>query len=398
MNLKGKRILLGIGGGIAVYRAVELMRLLMKQGAEVRCVMTKSAQAFVTSLTFEALSGEKVHHDLFDLTEDHGMGHIQLVRWADVVVLAPVTANLIAKITHGIADDLLTTLLLANEKPVVLAPAMNTSMWKAVATQSNISRLKERGYLVVEPASGELACGEQGEGRLAELDLIVECVFSALSDQVLKGQSWVINAGPTVETWDSVRTLSNRATGALGASLADVAIAFGAKVTLVAGPGTPGTSAGVKRFDVESAEQMLLACEQSSHGVDVFVGTAAVSDFRFKTEVTSKLKRQDTKSLQVELVANPDIIAHIASMEGRPGKVIAFAAESKNHVVYAQGKLKAKGVDAIVANDVSNMGNNLASGWWVTVDNEVVIDALPKPQFAVKLVKYINDLCVGERG
>ncbi|MDX8388333.1 MAG: bifunctional phosphopantothenoylcysteine decarboxylase/phosphopantothenate--cysteine ligase CoaBC [Ghiorsea sp.] len=395
MNFTGKRILLGIGGGIAVYRAVELMRLLMKQGAEVRCVMTKSAQTFVTPLTFEALSGQKVHHDLFDLTEDHGMGHIQLVRWADVVVLAPVTSNLLAKITHGIADDLLTTLLLVNDKPVVLAPAMNVSMWHAEATQSNVSVLKKRGYIVVEPASGELACGEVGAGRLAEPERIAEHVLPLLTDQTLKGQRWVINAGPTVESWDTVRTLSNRATGTLGSKLADMAVLAGASVTLVAGVGTPQGLSSVQRIEVESAAEMLTACEQAAKGVDVFVGTAAVSDFRFASTLKTKLKRKDISNMQVELLANPDIIAGIASMDKRPKKVIAFAAESEKHLEYAQGKLTSKQVDAVVANDVSNMGSNLATGWWVTTKGEQSIEALPKAQFATKLIQYINDLRVG---
>jgi len=389
MNLQGKRILLGIGGGIAVYRAVELMRLLMKQGAEVRCVMTKSAQEFVTPLTFEALSGEKVHHDLFDLTEEHGMGHIQLVRWADVVVLAPVTSNLLAKISYGIADDLLTTLMLACEKPVLIAPAMNTSMWLADATQTNIKTLEGRGYVVVEPASGELACGEKGAGRLAEPEVIAEALLPLLTAQTLKGQHWVINAGPTVESWDVVRTLSNRATGTLGVMLANAAAIAGANVILVAGVGSPKSMAIINRIDVESAAQMLQACKDAAKGADVFVGTSAVSDFRFKNTSATKIKRQGIQDMQVEMVANPDIIADIAHMTERPKMVVAFAAESENHLDYAKDKLKAKGVDAIVANDVSNMGNHLASGWWVSASKEVELTSMPKEKFARLLLQHI---------
>ncbi|WP_038250716.1 bifunctional phosphopantothenoylcysteine decarboxylase/phosphopantothenate--cysteine ligase CoaBC [Ghiorsea bivora] len=390
--LKGKRILLGVGGGIAVYRAVELMRLFIKQGAEVQVVMTKSATEFVTPLTFEALSGNKVHTDLFDLTEQHGMGHIQLVRWADAVVLAPVTSNLLAKITHGIADDLLTTLMLANEKPVLLAPAMNVSMWLADATQRNVNMLKERACAVVEPATGELACGEQGSGRLAEPARIVQNLLPLLTKQVLKGQHWVINAGPTVEAWDAVRTMSNRASGGLGAMLADAAAIQGASVCLVAGKGTPKTRQDVERVDVESAAEMMHACVDAAQGVDVFVGTAAVSDFRFAKPLQHKLKRQGNGNIQVELIENPDIVAAVATMKQRPLQVIAFAAESENHVGYAQDKLQRKGVDAIVANDVSNMGNNLASGWWVSKQNQEVIKRMPKAKFAKCLIQFIHGL------
>ncbi len=390
--LKDKRILLGVGGGIAVYRAVELMRLLMKQGAEVQVVMTKSAQEFVTPLTFEALSGNKVHTDLFDLTEQHGMGHIQLVRWADAVVLAPVTSNLLAKISHGIADDLLTTLMLANEKPVLIAPAMNVSMWQADATQRNVSILKERGYAVVEPVAGELACGEQGAGRLAEPESIIQALLPLLTEQTLAGQYWVINAGPTVEAWDAVRILTNRASGALGAMLADAAAVCGAKVCLIAGKGTPQTRHDVQRIDVERAAEMLDACLLAAQGADVFVGTAAVSDYRFSETLASKLKRQGSGSIQVELVENPDIIQAVATMDKRPHQVIAFAAESENHVAYAQEKLRRKGVDAIVANDVSNMGANTASGYYVTVNDVFKLNAQDKALFVRQLVQHIINM------
>lgn len=395
MTFQGKRILLGVGGGIAVYRAVELMRLLMRQGAEVKVVMTKSAQAFVTPLTFEALSGHKVHHDLFDLNEEHGMGHIQLVRWADAVVIAPATANVIAKISHGIAEDLLTTALLVCEKPVLLAPAMNVSMWEATPTQHNINALKRRGFAVIEPSAGELACGEVGEGRLAEPEMILAAIIPLLTPQILQGQRWVINAGPTVESWDAVRTMSNRATGKLGVLLANAAANAGAEVVLVAGPNTPAAAALVQRFDVESAAQMQSVCEAAASDVDVFVATAAVGDYRFATPHLEKLKRKDMQYLSVELESNPDIVAGIAHMSSRPRCVIAFAAESQNHVVYAKQKLAKKGVDAIVANDVSNMGSNLASGWWLTEQGEESIDTLSKEAFATKLMQYIYELSIG---
>ncbi|MDQ7003830.1 MAG: bifunctional phosphopantothenoylcysteine decarboxylase/phosphopantothenate--cysteine ligase CoaBC [Ghiorsea sp.] len=391
MPFQGKRILLGVGGGIAVYRAVELMRLLMKQGAEVQVVMTKSATEFVTPLTFEALSGNKVHMDLFDLTEQHGMGHIQLVRWADAVVLAPATSNLLAKMTHGIADDLLTTLILANEKPVLIAPAMNVSMWLEDATQRNISDLRERGYTVIEPVAGELACGEQGAGRLAKPESIVQALLPLLTEQTLAGQYWVINAGPTVEAWDAVRTMSNRASGSLGALLADAAAVQGAKVCLIAGKGAPRTRQGVQRVEVESAAQMLDACLLAAQGADVFVGTAAVSDFRFANPLQKKLKRQGSGRIQVELIENPDIIQAVANMDKRPHQVIAFAAESENHIQFAKDKLSRKGVDAIVANDISNMGANHASGHYITAKHVTKLETQDKANFVVGLIQHITN-------
>ena len=390
MMLQGKHILLGVGGGIAAYRAVELMRLLMKQGADVQVVMTKSAMEFVTPLTFEALSGHKVHIDLFDLTEQHGMGHIQLARWADLVVVAPATANLLTKLARGIAEDLLTTLVLAADVPVLIAPAMNVGMWQADATQANVSILQERGFSVVEPAQGELACGEQGAGRLAEPESIAQACLLLLTKQILKGQTWVINAGPTIEAWDAVRVLTNRATGTLGVALANAASVRGAKVTLVAGKGTPATRADVSRIHVESADEMLKACLSAAKGVDVFVGTAAVSDFRFAETSKQKLKRQGQGELEVKLVENPDIIQSVANMPQRPTQVVAFAAESENHVEFARQKLERKGVDAVVANDVANMGADSAAGWWVSQDDVQELKQQDKQAFVLTLIDCIR--------
>ncbi|MDX8380693.1 MAG: bifunctional phosphopantothenoylcysteine decarboxylase/phosphopantothenate--cysteine ligase CoaBC [Ghiorsea sp.] len=390
--LQGKRILLGVGGGIAVYRAIELMRLLMKEGAEVQVVMTKSACEFVAPLTFEALSGKKVHTDLFDLTEEHGMGHIQLARWADVLILAPATANLITKLARGIAEDLLTTLFLARDIPALIAPAMNVAMWEAEATQTNLEILQNRGVSIIEPVAGVLACGEQGAGRLAEPEMILQAVLPLLTVQTLAGQTWVMNAGPTVESWDAVRTMSNRASGRLGAKLADAASIRGANVILIAGPHTPQTRQDVQRVDVESAAQMYEACLNLAQGTDVFVGMAAVSDFRFSKTHVQKLKREGGASLQVELTENPDIIAAIASMNSRPSKVVAFAAESENHLEYAKTKLENKGVDAIVANDISNMASEKASGWWVSPSDVQEMPTQPKQYFVSALIHHIIKL------
>jgi len=390
--LNGKNILIGIGGGIAVYKVAELARMLTKAGADVRCVMTRSAREFVTPMTFEALTGNQVHTELFDLTCERKMGHIALARQADAVIIAPATASLLARLAHGIADDLLTTLMLVCEKPVLLVPAMNTSMWESAATQHNIKTLQQRGMHSIGPATGELACGERGEGRLADTRSILSALLPLLTQQNLQGQHWVINGGPTVESWDAVRILSSRASGMLGALLADLAVIRGARVSFIAGPGTPETHPQVSRRDVESAAQMMLACEQAAISADVFIGTAAVSDYRFSQPHTEKLKRGETSSMTIKLTANPDIIARIAAMDGRPTTVIAFAAESSNHIEYARAKLVSKRVDAVVANDVSNMGNDTASGWWLSRDDESPISSQSKLEFAEQIINHIMEL------
>lgn len=392
MNLFGKRILIGVGGGIAGYRIAELVRLLKKSGMQVRCVMTRSATEFVSPLSFEALSGEKVHTELFDLTSEREMGHIQLARWADAVIIAPATANLIARFAHGIADDLLSTIIQVCDKPVLLAPAMNSSMWSSAATQCNIQTLLQSGMKIVGPESGELACGESGLGRLSELRSIISALLPLLSEQSLNGQRWVLNAGPTVEAWDGVRTLSNRATGMLGALIADLAAIKGADVSIIAGPGTPETHPQVKRHNIETAADMLTSCEREAAGSEVFIATAAVSDYRFNTPVKGKIKRADCDKLEVSMIANPDIVASIAAMRQRPAKVVAFAAEATDHIRQAREKLTRKGVDAIVANDITNMGSSHANGWWISHDSETRIDTESKIDFAEEIITKIMEI------
>ncbi len=390
--IAGKRILIGIGGGIAVYRIAELVRMLVRAGAQVRCVMTRSACEFVTPMTFETLTGNEVHTDLFDLTQERKIGHIQLARWADVIIIAPATANILARLAYGIADDLLTTIMQVNESPVLLAPAMNSSMWHSDATQRNVETLQKRGIRFIGPESGALACGEHGAGRLADLRAVISALLPMITEQSLVGQHWVINAGPTVEAWDDVRILTNRASGMLGALLADLALIMGADVTLVAGPGTPETHPDMTRINVQSAAEMLAACERTASGSDIFIATAAVSDFRFATVEKGKLKRGDTTTMQIEMLANPDIVAHVSAMAQRPAKVIAFAAESSDHVAHAREKLQRKGVDAIIANDIANMSSETASGTWVTADDQQPIEQLPKIEFAERIVRHILTL------
>ncbi len=391
--LTGKRILIGIGGGIAVYKIAELARMLTKAGAKVRCIMTKSACEFVTPLTFEALTGYQAHTALFDLTSEREMGHIALARWADAVIIAPATASLLARLAHGIADDLLTTTMQVCDKPVLLAPAMNTSMWESEATQRNMATLCGRGMHCVGPDEGELACGESGSGRLSDVRAILSGLLPLLTDKPFIGQHWVINAGPTEEAWDDVRILTNRASGMLGALLADLAAIMGASVSLIAGPGTADTHPGVMRRNVSTALEMLTVCELEASAASVFIATAAVSDFRFAEPVQGKLKRGDTDNLMVELIANPDIVAHIAALPARPAKVIAFAAESDNHIDHARSKLVKKHVDAVVANDIANIGSDKAGGWWISKHGEqIAIEAESKLDFAKQIISHITEL------
>jgi len=390
--LKHKKILLGIAGGIAVYKVAELARMLTKSGADVRCILTRSACEFITPLTFEALTGNPVHNDLFDLTSEREMGHISLARWADAVIIAPATASLLARLAHGIADDLLTTLMLVCDRPVLLAPAMNTSMWKSDATQRNLKTLQQRGMQTIGPNEGKLACGEQGPGRLAELHDIYTALLPLITPQQLRGQRWVINAGPTIEAWDSVRILSNRASGKLGALLANLAAIKGATVSFIAGPGTPETYPQVKRSDIESAEDMLTVCEREADGADIFIATAAISDFRFTDSHSGKLKRGNTSAMHIELTANPDIVSRIAGMHARPARVIAFAAESEKHIEYAKAKLQQKHVDAIVANDVSSMASDKTSGWWITDSTEQPVKHGTKLEFAEQIINHIMEM------
>jgi len=389
---KDKCILVGIGGGIAVYRVAELVRLLEKQGARVRCVMTAAACEFVAPMTFEALTGETVHTELFDLTAEREMGHIRLARWADVLLIAPATADLLARFSHGICDNLLSTLFQAREGPVLMAPAMNTSMWESPATQRNLAELRKRGVYFTGPADGALACGEEGMGRMSEPVAVMEALYPLTLSQRLSGQRWLINTGPTWEAWDEVRILTSRASGKLGVLLAGAASARGAHVTLVAGPGTPPSPSRVRRFDVCSARDMLSACKEEAAGADAFVATAAVSDYRFSKPVKGKLKREGRQQLTVALTANEDIVAHISALPERPRRVVAFAAECQHHADSARTKLRAKGADAIFANDIRNMGSDTAAGWWLTCDQDTVIPRMTKPQLAELLIEKIMEM------
>lgn len=353
------RILLGVSGGIAAYKAAELVRLLVKAGAEVQVVMTAAAQHFVGAATFQALSGRPVRSDLWDASAEAAMGHIELARWASQIVIAPASADLLARLAHGHADDLLSTLCLASAAPLSIAPAMNQQMWAHPATQANLALLRQRGVQVLGPASGEQACGDVGEGRLLEPAEIVAAVLAPPASAVLQDRRVLISAGPTLEDIDPVRFVGNRSSGKMGFAIAQVAQAMGAQVTLVAGPVSLSTPPGVRRIDVRSALQMRDAVLQQLAGQDVFIAAAAVADYRPREVAVQKIKKcADT--LDLHLVRNPDIVAEVAARQDRP-LVVGFAAETNDVEAHACDKLARKNLDMIAANDVSIAGQGFES-------------------------------------
>ncbi len=351
-----KRVLLVIGGGIAAYKSLELIRLIKKSGDEVRVVLTEGAKHFVTPLTVGALSGDKVYDDLFDLTVEAEMGHITLSRQADLVVVAPATANLMAKLANGLADDLASTLLLATDKPVLMAPAMNVRMWRHASTVRNAETLRRDGVRFIGPDDGEMACGEYGPGRMAEPEVIFAAVQAALAPaaQPLKGKRVIVTAGPTFEPLDPVRGLTNRSSGRQGYAIAEKLAHDGAHVTLVSGPVNLAAPAGVDRVDVESAQQMFDAVH-AALPADVFVAVAAVADWTPKVVASEKQKKTAEPELTVTFVKTPDILEAVSKhLEKRPRLVVGFAAETGDLETYAKAKLASKGCDAIVANDVTS--------------------------------------------
>jgi phosphopantothenoylcysteine decarboxylase / phosphopantothenate---cysteine ligase len=352
--LDGRRILLIIAGGIAAYKSLELIRRLRDKGAAVRCVMTRAAHQFVTPLAVASLSEDKVYADLFSLTDESEMGHIRLSREADLIVVAPATADLIARMAAGLADDLAATALLASDKPVMLAPAMNAQMWAHPATQANLAALAARGVIRVGPGAGMLACGEVGLGRMAEPGEIlaaIERFFAA--GQRLKGRRALVTSGPTREPIDPVRYLSNHSSGKQGHAIAAALAALGADTVLVSGPTQEPTPPGVRLVAVETAVDMLAACE-AALPVDVAVMAAAVADWRVASAATQKLKKNGKGAPMLRLVENPDILATIAHRHNdRPALVVGFAAETENIVANARAKRIKKGCDWILANDVA---------------------------------------------
>ena len=352
--LTNKKVLLGIGGGIAAYKSADLIRRLKERGADVRVIMTQSAMEFITPLTIQALSGNPVASDLLDPAAEAAMGHIELARWADVVLLAPATANLIARINAGMANDLLTTTCLATSAPVIVCPAMNQQMYQNITTQENIANLARKGLIIWQPASGNQACGEVGPGRMQEPTAMAEQLVQFFGPKSLCGHNVLITAGPTREAIDPVRYISNHSSGKMGYALAQAAAEMGAKVTLVSGPVNLATPLGVTRIDVDSAQQMLEAVMGQVEQHDIFIGCAAVADYRIAAVADQKIKKS-AEQMQLALVRNPDILAAVAQHAIRPFTV-GFAAETNDVEQYARGKLQRKKLDMIAANDVSIQG------------------------------------------
>ena len=346
------RVLLGISGGIAAYKACELVRLLVQRGHEVRVAATRNALEFVSPLALQTLSGAAVRSELFSLTEESQISHIELADWAEVVVIAPATANVLARLAAGLADDLLTTVCLATRAPLVAAPAMNVNMYRHAATQENLDRLAKRGVRIVGPGEGELACGWIGEGRLVDLEQIAAAAERAASPGSLRGEVVLIDAGPTAEPIDPVRVITNRSSGRMGFALAEVAAREGAEVILVAGPVALPTPPGVERIDVETAREMRDAVLASLPRASIAILAAAVSDYAAAAPAGSKLKRERAERMTLELVRNPDILREVVGA-ARGQIVVGFAAETDDVLANARAKLARKGCQLIVANDVS---------------------------------------------
>ncbi len=375
--LKGRKVVLGITGGIAAYKSAELVRELVKGGAEVHVVMTRSAQAFVTPLTFQTLSGNPVTTELFSLIEESEIGHIALADRAEILVIAPATANIIGKIAGGIADDMLTTIVMATKAPVLLAPAMNVHMWENPICQENISRLKSRGYRFIDPESGELACGYEGKGRLADIPEIVEGIRCILSPQDLAGETVLVTAGPTEEAIDPVRFITNHSSGKMGFALAQAARRRGAQTILVSGPTSLPRPSGMKYISVRSAAEMREAVLENVRQASVLLMAAAVSDYRARKTAPAKIKKLEA-SMTLDLERNPDILREAGKRKGR-FFLVGFAAETDDLIENAGRKLREKNLDLIVANDVSLPGAGFAGDTNIVklLDRSGKIEELP---------------------
>ena len=395
--MREKSILLIISGGIAAYKSLELIRELARRGVASRCVLTKAGEQFVTPMTVSALAGEKVFQDIFDLSDEAEMGHIELSRSTDLVVVCPATADIMAKAANGLATDLATTALLATDKPVMMAPAMNVRMWEHPATQRNVAQLRADGVHVMQPDEGEMACGEYGPGRLPEVSRIVREIMGMLADPKagpLTGRSAVVSAGPTREAIDPVRYLSNHSSGKQGYAIAYALARLGAKVTLVSGPTALNAPPGVKRVNVESAQDMYAAVKDALPA-DVFVSVAAVADWRPANKAGKKLKlKDDDGTPALNLIENPDILQKISNKrKNRPELVVGFAAETNDVEDYARAKLAKKGCDWIVANDVSGdvMGGSQNEVMLVSEDDTEHWPRMGKGEVALKIAARIAE-------
>ena len=390
-RLTSKRILLGITGGIAAYKAAELVRGLRARGGTVRVVMTRGAQAFITPLTLQALSGQRVHTDLLDPEAEAAMGHIELARWADAVLVAPASADFLARLAQGRADDLLATLCLATSAPLAVAPAMNQAMWANAATRDNLALLRQRGIRVWGPAEGEQACGETGPGRLLEPAALLDALDGLFASGALAGTRVLLTAGPTREALDPVRFLTNRSSGKMGYALAAAAVEAGAAVTLVSGPVALDCPPGVTRLWAEDARTMLALVMEQVPAADIFIATAAVADYRPRQVATAKIKKE-AASLTLELERNPDILAAVAARPGAPF-CVGFAAETDDLAAHARRKRLAKGLDLVAANWVGAPGQGFDSDdnalelFWE--GGQASLSKAPKTRLARQLIEVI---------
>ena len=388
-----ERILLGVTGGIAAYKSAEIVRRLKERGAEVQVVMTGAARQFVTPLTFQALSGRPVRTDLWDESAEAAMGHIELARWADRILVAPASADFLARLAHGLASDLLTTLCLATDVPITVAPAMNRLMWANAATRANMTLLAARGIEVIGPAEGDQACGETGPGRMVEPDVLAAAVIDrAATSGALAGRKVIVTAGPTRERIDPVRFITNRSSGKMGFAVAEAAHDAGAEVILVSGPVNVCTPPGVRRVDVETADQMLAAVNENLGGTDIFIAAAAVSDYRPVQVSTEKIKKT-SDSLMLALSRTTDILATVAAGAARPF-VVGFAAETQNVERNALAKLEGKNLDMIAANQVGeglafDQDDNALTVYWRGGGRE--LKRAGKAQIAAELVALIAE-------
>ena len=399
-NLTNKNILLCVTGGIAAYKAAELVRLLKTSNAFVKVLMTKSAQEFITPLTMQALSGEKVHTDLLSTEAEAAMGHIELAKWCDLIVIAPCSANSLSKIAEGRGDDLLSAVCLATESKIFIAPAMNQAMWKDKRTQKNLSKSIKAGLNVIGPASGEQACGDVGDGRMTEPTDIVSEVEKTLEKGLLTGKKVIITAGPTQEMIDPVRYISNKSSGKMGFSLAEELKNQGALVTLISGPVNLKTPEKVKRHDVLSADEMKLKVEELIEDCDIFIAAAAVSDFKPKEIYKNKIKKNETeKHLNLKMDKNSDILK-VISEKNLNLKTVGFAAETENLLSNAKKKLSQKKLDLIVANDVSNKDIGFDSDenevTLITKKEQKKIKKASKKIVSKKIVEFIASKVVND--
>ncbi|TVS10959.1 MAG: bifunctional phosphopantothenoylcysteine decarboxylase/phosphopantothenate--cysteine ligase CoaBC [Wenzhouxiangella sp.] len=393
-----RRVLLGVSGGIAAYKAPELVRRLRDAGCEVRVVLTAGAQSFVAPLALQAVSGHRVRRDLWDEEAEAGMGHIELARWADDILVAPATAHLIGRLAGGLADDLLTTLILASQARLWLAPAMNRIMWQHPAVQANLASLEARGARLLGPASGSQACGETGPGRMPDPDELVAAITADRA--LLSGQRILMTAGPTREPLDPVRYLGNRSSGCMAYALAAALRDRGAEVSMVSGPVDLPAPAGVRRFDVETASQMLQAVLDRLDDCNVFIGVAAVADYRPETTAVAKIKKTG-QAMHVRLLPNPDILATVAGHARRPELVVGFAAETEAVEAAARSKLEAKNLDLIAANRVgasTGFGDVVSSLEVFSRDRHWTLGPAAKPVLAAELADLLADRITGGTG